>query len=69
MAVVTMEDMATTMARDLPMLNLKLILMLTLVFFMEVMVDMDMAMVSMEDMADMVLATAVATSVVMEDMV
>jgi len=64
MAVVIMEDMvATLLARDLLMLNLRLrlILRLMLVSFME-----DMVLV---DMADMVLDTAVATSVVMEDMV
>jgi len=76
MAVVSMVDMATTMARDLLMLNLKLILMLMLVFFMEVMVDTVMAVVSMEAMADMVLVmeamadmvldTAVGTLVVMD---
>jgi len=68
MAVVTMEDMATTMERDLLMLNQKLILMLklTLLSFMEVMEGMAMVVVFMEDMADMVLAIAVAS---MEDMV
>jgi len=76
MAVVSMVDMATTMARDLLMLNLKLILMLKLVCFMEVMVDTAMAVVSMEAMADMVLVmaevtmgvsdTAVGTLVVMD---
>merc|ERR1712200_134135 len=67
-SMVAMEVMAVTLARDLLMLNPKPILRLKLIllFFMEVtevMVGMalDIAMVSLEDMVDMVL-------VVMEDM-